>query len=113
MGFHAESGGESAGRGLGEWTEIHAEDLAAGRALEMVMVAEAMDLVPGFARRQDNGADAVLRQQQLDRPVDRRDPNPGDLPCRARKNSGRSKRATRGTDNIQDYIALAGVALPD
>ena len=89
MRLHPESSREAGEAGLGEGTEIHAEDLAALRALEVMMVIEAVRFVAGLARGQDHGADALLFEQQLDRAVDRCDSNSPDPFRGPRKNARR------------------------
>ena len=113
MRLHPKASREAGEAGLGERAEIHAEDVAAPGALEMVVVLEAVRFVAGLSRGQDHGADALLFEQQLDRAVDRCDSNSPYFFRGTRKNTRGSQGAARGANDVEDHIALARISLSE
>lgn len=90
---------------------IEVENLLAGTALEVMVMAKPAHLVPRFPARQDHRLDLAGLLQQVQRPVHGGDTQAGHVLLGAVEDLLYCQRSLGIADDLEDLIALSGVPL--
>ena len=111
--FHYESARNDRAARQVQRANLQVIDILAPPALEMIVVPHAGALVASLAVGEDDRADSLRLEQQIERPVNGRDPEAAKRRLRAAKDLLDGNRTLRLGDGLEDGITLAGMTLAE
>lgn len=93
--------------------DLQVVDILATPALEMIVMAHAGALVASLPIREDHGLDALRLQQQIQCPINRRDPQTPERGLRPLQDLLNGDGTPGLSDGLEDGIALARMTLAE